>query len=762
MALIATLRENVSSPAPDRGPVVSIVILNRDGRDHLERCLSAVARTRYRDIEVIVVDNGSTDGSPEFAAAFDLPFPIQVIRNAVNRSFSDANAQGVAAASGELICFLNNDVDPITDDWLGYMVATMADRQAVAVGARLIYPRHRGGARAGSHLRDLSLQHAGVRFDRSRAVPVARAIGAGEDPLGPVATQITDRPALTAACLLVRLDAFHQVGGFSSAYDYGAEDVDLCLKLRAAGGRLVYDGRAALWHHESATRASDRAGYTARVASNRKTFVDTWGPRLFRDALLDALRGGDRFSSDPFHVAITDTTDGSSTAVRESPNGRELGDALKGHGWRVSYLTRHDDGWSEPDPSVEAVIVLDDACDIRRLPRQAIALAWVVDGPERWLDRVWFDEFDLVFASSDEIAAIIRERSTKVARGLPARGDAVVATGSGRYLPSAMAIRDALIDWASATRFGLRIGVPSWEVIDRWGDYHFARGLQRALERAGHPTRVHFLPDWTSSTAARDDVAVHLFGLKEAPTRPGQVNILWQISHPDLATPELYERYDHVFVASDRFAAMMAGQAAVPVSSLHQATDPERFRPAPGGPHHELLFVANSRKVHRRIVDDLANTTRDLAIYGRDWTPDLVDQRFVRGEVIPNTELARYYGAADIVLNDHWDDMRVEGFISNRLYDALACGAFVLSDHIHGIDEEFDGAVPTYRSRADLESSITRYLDDPDERRRLAAHGRAVVLERHTFDLRAKALCDVAVQLAKARPAGIDGSAIAS
>ena len=233
------------------------------------------------------------------------------------------------------------------------------------------------------------------------------------------------------------------------------------------------------------------------------------------------------------------------------------------------------------------------------------------------------------------------------------------------------------------------------------------------------------------------------------------MNILWQISHPDLATPEIYERYDHVFVASDRFAAVMAQQVSVPVTSLHQATDPERFRPETGGPHHELLFVANSRKVHRRIVDDLAGTTRDLAIYGRDWTPDLVDQRFVKGGLIANTELARYYSAADIVLNDHWNDMRFEGFISNRLYDALACGAFVISDEVPGIAAEFDGAVPTYRMRSELESLITRYLDDPEERRRLAGHGRAIVLERHTFDQRIEALCEVAQRLADVRPSGI-------
>ena len=762
VALVAALRDALPTPALDRGPLVSIVILNRNGRDHLERCLGALATTTYRDLEIIVVDNGSTDGSPELAESVELPFPIRVIRNATNRSFSEANAQGVDAAAGALICFLNNDVDPITDDWLGYMVETMSARRAVAVGARLIYPRHRGGVRAGASHRDLSLQHAGVAFDRRDAVPRPRAIGAGGSAMAPWAGQIDDRPALTAACLLVRLDAFREVGGFSPEYDYGSEDVDLCLKLRDAGGRLVYDGRAALWHHESATRAGDRAGYKARVTSNRDLFIQNWGRRLFRDALLDAVRGGGRFSSDPFAVGIIEMNDDSPAGFGDRAAGRALGKAFEQHGWRVSYVACADDGQPIPDPAIEAIVVLQDGFDVRRLPRRLVTLAWIRDEPGRWLDNVWFDEFDLVFASSDHIVEMVREGSAKVARRLPVQTDAVEHASDDPYPSAAATIRDALIGWASATRYGLRIGVPSWDVIDRWGDYHFARGLQRSLERAGCPTRLHFLPDWTSSTAARDDIAVHLFGLKEAPTHPGQVNILWQISHPDLATPSIYERYDHVFVASDRFAEVMAEQVAVPVTPLHQATDPERFRPEPGGPHHELLFVASSRKVHRRIVDDLAGTTHDLAVYGRDWTAGLIDQRFVRGEVIPNTELARYYSAADIVLNDHWDDMRFEGFISNRLYDALACGAFVISDRVFGIDAEFDGAVPTYRARPELEPLITRYLDDPDERRRLAAHGRAIVLERHTFDVRARALSDVAETLLNYRPMRVDSITVAT
>ena len=766
-ALVEALRATLPASTVDHGPLVSIVILNRDGHDHLERCLGALSSTAYRDVEVIVVDNGSSDGSAELAESFRLPFPLRVVRNRSNRSFSEANGQGVALASGELLCFLNNDVDPITDDWLGYMVETLQDRDATAVGARLIYPSHRGGTRAGKTHSDLSIQHAGVDFERGgKGVPAARVVGAGEEALVEWSVQVAERPALTAACMLVRRDAFQQVGGFSRGYDYGIEDVDLCLKLQAAGGRLVYDGRAALWHHESATRASDRARYSERSAANRELFTSIWAPRIYRATLLDALAGGQRFSSDPFHLAIAAPASDAAPAARRVTGAaarataavaaaRAIKPALEAFGWRVTDLPKSNGGWETADPSVEAILVLDPTFDVRDHPRGAITVAWIEDDPDAWLGQTWFDEFDVVLTSSEEVAALVRERSAKVARTLPRvakRGRA----DDGRFTPTATAVRDALQWWASATRYGLRIGVTSWDVIDRWGDYFFARGLQRYLERSGHPTRLHFLHDWSSPTSARDDVAVHLFGLKEAPTHRGQVNVLWQISHPDLATPELYDRYDHVFVASDRFAARMADQVSVPVESLHQATDPERFKPEPGGPHHELLFVASSRKVRRRIVDDLAETTHDLAIYGRDWTPDLADPRFVKGEVVKNAELARYYSAADIVLNDHWDDMRIEGFLSNRLYDALACGAFVVSDLVDGIDEEFDGAIATYAAQPELEPLIDRYLADPAERKRLAEHGRSIVLAQHTFDHRVRALCSVADSLALARPQTID------
>ena len=909
--LVAALRHSLPGPAPAHGPLVSIVIVDRAGRAAIERCLRGVATTSYRDVEVIVVEDDPPDGSPALAAALaaDLaaPFPLTAHRTQGRRSPAEAAAQGAAAARGELLCFLDSGAEPITDDWLGYLVETLTTTDAAAVGARLIQPRHPGGPTAGMRHPELTLRHRGIEFDRAGGVPVPRLLGEGEDPLTAAAAAVEERPALSGACFLVRRSMYDAVGGFTihAGGGDGLADVDLCLKLRAAGGRLLYDGRAAVWQH-GPTRATvpvaDRAGHPRDGGA----YVDDWGPRIFRETLLDALAGGGRFSRAPFHVAITVTSHDPEAGFGDWYTGHELGDALVAIGWRVTYLERAAEGWYDPDPSVEAVIVLLDTVDIRRLPRSVVTMAWARSWPERWLDRPWFDEFDLVFASSERIAAQVREGSAKVATLLPiasnpdrfghavpdpdlacdvlfvgnywnqhrgvvdalpalaehgisvrvhgrgwdevpgfaaidhgfiayedlprvyasarivvddaaistkacgsvnsrvfdalAAGAVVVSNGAlgvhelfddafptwsdapslvalverilrepdraaedaRRYRSQVLArhtyptraatVRDSLASWASATRYGVRIGVPGWDVIERWGDYHFARALQRSLERTGHPTRLHLLPDWDAAVGAREDVTVHVFGLKEAPVRPGQVNLLWQISHPDLATPAMYDRYDHAFVASDSFAVRMASLSHTPVTPLHQATDPDRFRPDPTGPPHELLFVANSRNVRRRIVDDLADTTHDLAVYGRGWKRELIDPRFVKGEGIPNTDVRRYYSSAAIVLNDHWDDMRERGFISNRLYDALACGAFVISDHIEGVEQEFDGAVVTYRGREELETLIDRYLADPADRRRLADHGREIVLERHTFDLRARVICDFADAIVASRP----------
>jgi len=874
----------------------------------LAEYLDTLRSTTYRDAEIVVVLGAGTGGIQGFPGRDAFPFPVRVVRPEPEADLLSV-AAGAAASNDSnrkdgLVLFLSTTVRPINDDWLGLLVETLTSSEAAAVGPRLVHPRWRGSSGGpGADVRDLGLASRGVGFDRAHGVPMATPLGDGEDATGSAATGVTNVPALLGACLLVRRSALEAIAIDGAGPVEGFDEldgVDLSLRLRAAGWQLRYDGRAAMWHDGQFGVGG------ARSDDRRQALAARWGARLFREAFLDALAGGRDWSNEPVHVGITLTRDDPDAGFGDYYTGHELGDALAGLGWRVSYLERQGNRWYDPDPTIEVVIALLESFDIRRLPRRLVTIAWVRNWAERWLDQAWFDDFDLVFASSARIADLVRERSAKVASILPiatnperfhpqpvdpeqacdvlfvgsywgqhravvdalpalaasgasvhvyvrgweqvpsfaaihrgfldydqipaayASADIVVddaasstlpygsvnsrvfdalATGAvvvsngvlgveelfgpsfptwtsaadlvdlvGRlradpdrtaalaardrsvvlerhtYRHRAAQVRDALAGWATADRWGIRIGVPAWDQIDQWGDYFFARGIQRVLERHGRPTRVQLLPEWSSSETTRDDVSLHLFGLSQSPLRVGQVNLLWQISHPELANAQLYDRYDRVFVASDPFAAAMAQVSRGPVEALHQATDPERFRPDVGGPDHELLFVANSRKVRRKIVDDLAGTAHDLAVYGRGWTPDLIEPRFVKGDGIPNTDLARYYRSAAIVLNDHWDDMRANGFLSNRLYDALAAGAFVISDRVDGIDGEFDGAIPTYATPDELEALIDRFLAEPETRRSLAERGRQVVLELHTFEIRVRTLMNAATEVLADRP----------
>ena len=339
----ARLRSRLASvlrPARSAGgPLVSIVIPTRDGLEHLRRLLPALDQLVYRDVEIVVVDNGSRDGTGEWLVANRPAFPTRVIANAENRSYAEANNQGVAAATGELILLLNNDTEPAGLHVLGHLVdRVVEDPTVVAVGSRLIYPRRSGPAMGPmSAAADLSLQHRAVAFATVDGTQRAVHVGRGEDPLGHDASERREIEMATAACLLVRRTAFEAVGGFSGGYDYGMEDVDLALKLREAGGRLMYEPQATFWHYESATQAIEaRESRASRQAANRALLQDRWGPRIARESFLDRLAAARSWAKGPLHVGITLTRDDEQGGWGDWYTAHELGEALEAIGWRVS------------------------------------------------------------------------------------------------------------------------------------------------------------------------------------------------------------------------------------------------------------------------------------------------------------------------------------------------------------------------------------------------------------------------------------------
>jgi hypothetical protein len=292
-------------------------------------------------------------------------------------------------------------------------------------------------------------------------------------------------------------------------------------------------------------------------------------------------------------------------------------------------------------------------------------------------------------------------------------------------------------------RIALTVSAPSEKVAPRWGDWHLAQAFARALERDGHVVRVQTLDHADDLAGRACDVQCVIRGLHPVRRAPGQTHVLWIISHPETVDPAECDAADLVLVASVRFADWLRARTRTPVEVFLQATDADRFRPVPAVPEHahDIAIVAKSRDVFRSAVADAVAGNLQPAIYGSGWKP-FVDPALVVSEYVPNDELPKVYSSIGVLLNDHWRTMRDWGFVSNRLFDALACGTPVISDDLPELDELFGSSVLAYHDVNELRALVESVLADPEGARARAARGRELVIGHHTFERRARELVD--------------------
>jgi len=304
-----------------------------------------------------------------------------------------------------------------------------------------------------------------------------------------------------------------------------------------------------------------------------------------------------------------------------------------------------------------------------------------------------------------------------------------------------MLLRSAGVTRPGALRIAISTAAPSAKVAPRWGDWHLATAMAAALQRLGHGVRVQTLGDADTLASRSCDVHVVLRGLVPVRRTSGQGHVLWIISHPEGVTDDELDRADLVLVASDLFAGHLRTRTATPVHVMLQATDAQRFfrRTSTPAHRHEVTVVAKTRDVVRpAVVDALAAGLRP-AIYGGGWR-HIVDPDLVVADHVDNHVLPTVYSSAGVVLNDHWATMREWGFVSNRVYDVLACGTPVISDPVPGMAELFEGTVLEYRDVDHLRGLVAELRAHPERARARAERGRDLVLAAHTFDHRAAEL----------------------
>jgi GT2 family glycosyltransferase len=267
----------LAAPLPDPAPRVSVIIPTRDHAALLERCLTGLLHeTDYPDLDILVVDNGSTDGQALALLARIQHDPrIRVMAQPGPFNWSALNNAAAAEATGDILLLLNNDVEVLEAGWLATMAAHALRPDVGVVGARLLVP-------------DGRLQHGGVLLGGEAVHALTYA--AAEEPgyLGQIALG-RDVAAVTGACLAIRRAVFREMGGLDQERLHVAwSDVDLCLRVREAGYRVLWLPGAVLTHHERATRGRDVSlEQQARHELERAVMQRRWPAPMAQDPLLN-------------------------------------------------------------------------------------------------------------------------------------------------------------------------------------------------------------------------------------------------------------------------------------------------------------------------------------------------------------------------------------------------------------------------------------------------------------------------------------------
>jgi hypothetical protein len=319
----------------------------------------------------------------------------------------------------------------------------------------------------------------------------------------------------------------------------------------------------------------------------------------------------------------------------------------------------------------------------------------------------------------------LRRRMRRVASAVRWRARRAVAGLRGR----------PRLTWA------IRVSAPAGPSGDVWGDVFFADDLAAALRGLGQEVFVDRLDERIRPVPRRrDDVVLELTGLRRPQPEPGAVNVVWVISHPDDVTREELSGFDLRYAASGSWAAETSRSLGMPVRPLLQATAPRRFTPRPSGDElpSDVLFVGTTRNVFRPMVRDALAVGADLTVYGHGWEA-YIDPSLVAAAHLPNARLPDAYRGARVVLNDHWQDMADRGFLSNRLFDAVASGTRVVSDPVAAADVDFGGAVRVAASAEELADLLDPGAPGwPDRATMLAVAER--VARDHSFERRAETL----------------------
>ncbi len=396
---------------------VAHIILNRNGGDVFVRCLESLLQFMdFARDELIVVDHGSNDVSRDGLEFVEQAGLATVIWKTRNDSFSKSNNDAVLMATAPILLFLNNDIEFITP--LSRAVEKHLDEPEIgAVGIKLydIVELSVEDTIART-LKSLRIQHLGVWFRPGHANTDYNMLGYD---ITSAASHIEmfgvhEVAVVTGAALGVRADDFKAIGGFDETYFYGTEDIDLCLRIRHLGRRILCDRNLEALHVRGYTRFTRRGGdASGRFANNNKHLWKKLGTRLRQDYRRSIVARDGVFGPPAFRVGLAVTEADDYTVAGDYFTALEFARSLAGHRGVEYVFLSEKDGWYDCN-GLDAVVAMRhdyDLAQVRNQGAQCLLIGWARNQFEAWIGQRWIDRFDIMLSSSKLFAQLLRRRT---------------------------------------------------------------------------------------------------------------------------------------------------------------------------------------------------------------------------------------------------------------------------------------------------------------------------------------------------------------
>lgn len=258
-----------------RKPKVSVVVASYNSANTLKPCLESLRNLNYSDYEIILVDDGSTDATPQLAPLYPT---VRYFRHHTNLGLSVARNTGIAAAEGEIVAFTDADCRA-DEDWLYYLVADLITGEFAGVGGHNLLPPEDS--------------------------PTAAAVMVS--PGGPAHVMLTDREAehIPGCNMAFFKHALEAIGGFDPIFRKAGDDVDLCWRLQQAGFKIGFSAPAFVWHYRRSTIPAylkQQGGYgeaEALLVRKHPEYFNAFGNSMWRGRIYAAAKYGLMLKREP-------------------------------------------------------------------------------------------------------------------------------------------------------------------------------------------------------------------------------------------------------------------------------------------------------------------------------------------------------------------------------------------------------------------------------------------------------------------------------